>query len=193
MHTIQGAASNGGGGSILRQMLRKLWADHVFWTRLYIVSALGNLPDKSVVLQRLLRNQDEIGKVLEPFYGSSATHLLVQLLKQHILLAGKLIEALRRNDIAGSQKLDTDWKTNADEISAFLARINKNISIETMRPMMREHLKLTASEVGARLAGDFAREIQFFDNALMQSMQMADYLTSVTAKFTPSSSLAMRG
>lgn len=35
---------------------RRLWIDHVSWTRNYIVSDLSSLEDKSYVLERLLKN-----------------------------------------------------------------------------------------------------------------------------------------
>ena len=43
--------------------------EHLIWTSRYIVSAEANLPDKQVILARLLRNQDEIGNAIKPFYG----------------------------------------------------------------------------------------------------------------------------
>jgi len=49
--------------------LRRLWMEHLIWTSRYIVSAEANLPDKQVILARLLRNQDEIGNAIKPFYG----------------------------------------------------------------------------------------------------------------------------
>lgn len=51
--------------SDLKMDERKLWIDHVSWTRNFIISDLASLPDKDVVLQRLLKNQDEI---LQTFY-----------------------------------------------------------------------------------------------------------------------------
>jgi hypothetical protein len=41
--------------------MRKGWIDHTIWTRSYIFSAISNRPDQKDVLDRLLRNQQEIG------------------------------------------------------------------------------------------------------------------------------------
>src|SRR5512139_2470835 len=41
--------------------MRKLWEDHVTWTRLFIVSFAADLPDLSATERRLLRNQTDIG------------------------------------------------------------------------------------------------------------------------------------
>src|SRR5947207_4038424 len=45
----------------LRQDMRKLWSDHVVWTRGYIVAAVAGDPSSSVALTRLMKNQEDIG------------------------------------------------------------------------------------------------------------------------------------
>jgi hypothetical protein len=49
--------------------MRKLWEDHVTWTRLAIVSFAHDLPDLSATETRLLRNQTDIGDAVKPYYG----------------------------------------------------------------------------------------------------------------------------
>src|SRR5512141_2595672 len=67
--------------------MRKLWEDHVTWTRLFIVSALADLPDKNATTARLLANQTDIGNAIKPFYGDAAGEQLTALLKVHITTA----------------------------------------------------------------------------------------------------------
>ena len=80
--------------------MRKIWEDHVTWTRLYIVTATSNLPDKDATTQRLLQNQSDIGNAVAPFYGNAAGEKLTALLKDHILGAAALIEAAKSGDKA---------------------------------------------------------------------------------------------
>jgi len=49
--------------------MRKLWEDHVTWTRLAIVSFAGGLPDLQATEARLLANQTDIGNAIKPYYG----------------------------------------------------------------------------------------------------------------------------
>jgi len=55
----------------LRAGMRKLWEDHIKWTRLFIVSAVAGLPDKGATTERLLKNQVDIGNAIKPFYGAT--------------------------------------------------------------------------------------------------------------------------
>src|SRR5262245_37916554 len=64
-----------------RMAMRKLWEDHITYTRNYIISALANLPDGDAVAQRLLKNQDDIGDAIKPFYGADAGKKLAALLR----------------------------------------------------------------------------------------------------------------
>lgn len=70
--------------------MRKVWIDHTIWTRSYIVSAISNRPDQQAVLDRLLRNQQDIGNVIKPYYGEAAGNQLAELLRSHILIAGQI-------------------------------------------------------------------------------------------------------
>ena len=48
--------------------MRKLWEDHVTWTRLAIIS-LEAAPPTQAMVARLLRNQTDIGNAVKPYYG----------------------------------------------------------------------------------------------------------------------------
>ena len=74
----------------VHQAMRKLWEDHVTWTRLYIVSAVAGLPDTEATAGRLLQNQTDIGNAIKPFYGEEAGAKLTELLRGHILTAADL-------------------------------------------------------------------------------------------------------
>src|SRR5262245_14631117 len=58
----------------LQNAMRKLWEDHITWTRLYIISVAGDLPDKDPNAQRLLQNQEDIGNAVRPLYGDDAAN-----------------------------------------------------------------------------------------------------------------------
>lgn len=45
----------------LRQDMRRLWTEHVIWTRDYIVAAVADQPDQQAAATRLMKNQDDIG------------------------------------------------------------------------------------------------------------------------------------
>src|SRR5436305_12599674 len=99
--------------------MRKLWEDHVTWTRLYIISAAAGLPDAKLTANRLLDNQRDIGNAVAEFYGKDAGDKLTALLKDHILLAADLVGAAKAGDSAKAADAKKKWYENANEIAAF--------------------------------------------------------------------------
>lgn len=158
--------------------MRKLWEDHVTWTRLYIVSAAADLPDKGQTAGRLLQNQVDIGDAIKPFYGAAAGDQLTGLLNDHILIAAELIDAAKAGDTAAFEDAKTRWYANADDIAAFLHAANpENWPLEEMQAMMKSHLDLTLEEAAARLNGDYAGDIAAYDKVHDEILEMADMLS----------------
>jgi hypothetical protein len=165
--------------SAFHDAIRKLWEDHVTWTRLYIVSAAAGLPDAQLAAERLLRNQADIGDAIKPFYGKTAGDRLTELLRSHILIAADLVKAAKAGDTAAVEAASARWNANADEIADFLSGANPdNWPRQTLRSEMRHHLDLTLQEAQARLRGDWAADIAAYDNVHQHILGMADVLSA---------------
>ena len=164
---------------------RKLWEDHVTWTRLFIVSDVGNLPDLQATTTRLLQNQVDIGDAVKPYYGQQAGDALTVLLQEHITTAAKLLDAAEAGDQAGVAAASASWYDNADRIASFLSTANpNNWPLDETKAMMREHLDLTLQEATAHLTGDYAADIAAYDKIHGQILEMADMLSSgIIAQF----------
>ena len=165
--------------------VRKLWEDHVTWTRLYIVSAAAGLPDAQLTAERLLRNQDDIGNAVKPFYGEEAGAKLTALLRTHILQAADLLTAAKAGDTAEVGAVKTAWYENGDEIAAFLSSANPtNWPLEAVQHHMRMHLDLTLDEAVKRLEGNYAADIALYDEVHDAILQMADIISAgIQAQF----------
>ena len=167
--------------------MRRLWEDHITWTRLVIVSLANDLPDTQTTVERLLQNQVDIGDAIKPFYGEAAGDQLTSLLTDHIVIAADVIVAAKAGDTAAFEEAKARWYTNADDIAAFLNTANPdNWPLEEMREMMREHLDLTLQEAGTYLGGDFAASVATYEDVHVQALHMADMLSAGIIRQFPS-------
>lgn len=172
-------AAEGSAGSMkLRADMRKLWEDHITWTRVYIISAAANLEDQKAAAGRLLQNQTDIGDAIKPIYGEAAGTKLTALLKDHITIATELIAAAKAGDAAKKADATDPWNRNADEIASFLSAANpKHWPAAEMKKMMHDHLDLTTQEVVARLSKDWAGDVVAYDKVHEEILRMADMLS----------------
>ncbi|MGA9309782.1 MAG: hypothetical protein WBV74_05370 [Pseudonocardiaceae bacterium] len=111
--------------------LRRLWADHVVWTREYVVAAISDAPDAGAVAGRLLKNQEDIGNAVVPFYGEAAGSRLTELLKEHVMMQHLTLtknEAVARlkgrweDDIEAFDQIFTEILTVADVLAAGIVK-----------------------------------------------------------------------
>lgn len=169
----------------LRMLQRKLWIDHVSWTRSLIISDLASLEDTGPVLERLLKNQDDIGNSIKPFYGDEAGNKLASLLKEHIKLAVKVTDAAKTGNKDDLEKYNKLWYKNADDIAKFLSSANPNYSEKVLKDMLYKHLQFITDQVVARLNKDWNADIEAYDKGEDHMIRFADILTDGIIKQFP--------
>jgi len=171
--------------SELKLAMRKLWEDHVVWTRNVIFCLVDRLPGKDQAVNRLLQNQVDLGNAIKPYYGEEAGKKLTDLLYPHITIAAEVVNAAKANNTAALDEANKKWYANADEISEFLSKANPNWGLEEMKMMMHEHLKLTTDEAVQRIKKDYDADVIAYDKVHEAILKMSDMLADGIVKQFP--------
>jgi hypothetical protein len=97
-----------------------------------------------------------------------------------------LIAAARNGDQAGVAGQQARWTRNADQIATLLNKANPRFwKLRPMKTMLHAHLRLTTSEVVARLSQDWGADIRAYDRIHTQALHMADMLSAGLVKQFP--------
>lgn len=158
----------------VRDCFRLLWEQHVYWTRMVIISIAADSPDLEPTTNRLLRNAPDFARLFNHFYGVRIASEFESLLTDHLVIAAELVKAAKAGNSNATADAEKRWYTNADEIVHFLNCINPNWPVEHMRAMWYEHLSLTKSEAVARLNNDYKKDIEIFNQVEKEALMMAD-------------------
>jgi hypothetical protein len=158
----------------LNNDVRKLWIDHVIWTKLVMMSIASGSPDVQLVSQRLLKNADDFGALFMKFYGPTVAEKIRDLIRQHLLISADLVNASKKKDTASINTIEKKLFKNADEIANFLSLINPYWDKDDMRKMIYSHLSLLKSESTAILTNKYEESIELFDKVEDQALMMAN-------------------
>ncbi len=165
--------------------MRKLWEDHIAWTRSWIISEAYATGGADADATRLLKNQEDIGNAIKPYYGEEAGNKLTELLKTHITTAVKLVQAAKAGDNTTMTATNDAWYANGTEIADFLADANPNWSRDEVRSMMKQHLDLTKQEAVDILQKNHEAGVSDYDKVHDEILTMSDMLSSGIVKQFP--------
>lgn len=171
--------------SALDAAMRKLWSDHVIWTRQYIVAAVAGTPDAGAAASRLLKNQEDIGDAIAPYFGRAAGDALTKLLKEHITIAVDLVAAAKSGDNPAFARHDARWSDNIEEIAELLSSASPHWPRKAVLDLLSLHLTLTKQEAVARLQNDWAADVKAFDDIFVEAMTISDALAGGLVKQFP--------
>jgi hypothetical protein len=158
--------------------MRQLWSDHGLWTRNVIINFVDGAPGTTEAVNRLLKNQEDLGDAIKPYYGDAAGNALTELLKEHITIAADILTAATTGDTPGFDSALAAWYKNADDIAIFLNAANPDHwDLNHWKQMMKTHLDLTLEEATARINKDYEADIIAYDKVYDELLMMADMLS----------------
>lgn len=158
--------------------MRKAWTQHVYWTRMLLISIAARLPDQDVTAARLMENPADIASIFADYYPADAAKKIERLLTEHLQIGGELITALRDGKTAEADALNRQWYQNADQMADAFSGMNPYYNREKTKRMLHDHLELTTREVTRRLAGHYAADIEAFNKVEEEALAMADYFST---------------
>ena len=163
--------------SILRlnEDMRLAWLNHVYWTRMYLMSAVADNADQQAVEERLLETAYEITDVFARYLPIATTRQLRNLLTEHIEIAGQIIQALKAKNMSDYDALVKEWYRNANQMAALFASHNPYFESRETRNMLLNHLDLTREEIEQQVNGEYEQSIDVFRDVEQQALAMADY------------------
>lgn len=158
----------------LTNTLRRLWMEHVLWTRAFIMSTLTDAGDIEEVTKRLLQNPTDFAEALTPLYGETNAKRFEEFFRNHLLIAAALVNAAKEGDMGTYNEQRVKWYENADDIANFLAELNPNWDENDWKTMLYDHLYMTEVEAMQIAGNQYANSIQQFDEIQAQALDMAD-------------------
>jgi hypothetical protein len=165
--------------AVFHDQMRKLWEDHVTWTRLAIVTFADGSAGFDATATRLLQNQTDIGNAFAPFYGPAFGSRLSALLHDHIGIAVEILQDAKAGDTAAFEAARTRWYANANDIADLWSAANPRFWPQaTMRATMKTHLDQTLAEAVAELGADYPTSVVDYDAIHLHILDMADLLSS---------------
>src|ERR1051325_9343367 len=133
---------------------RKLWEDHITWTRVVIIGILDELPGTNAYVDRLLQNYEDMEDALRPYYGDEA-EVFGDLIKDHLVIAAQILTAL--NNGQPTDALIASWYANAHDIAVQMNKMNPQAwPLEETEKMWTDHLDATLEEAIDHFTGNFA-------------------------------------
>ena len=170
----------------LNLYLRKIWAEHAFWTREYIVAYLNGTQDVNDITVRLLKNQDQIGRSLAMWYGDKNGTKISELLKTQLIAFGDLLNDMVNREREKSISAEKKWHDHTDKLVDFLVSLNSNWGRTELGLHFKQYNEMITGIAGNRIQKKHAEEIKSFDKAYNQATyDIADVLTKGIVKQYP--------
>lgn len=174
--------------------MRKLWNDHIVWTRQYMISEMNNLPDKEAVLTRLRANARSISEEMSELHPSVDEQTMVSMLDSTVLFVTKLIfETNVGGTRTGAYETKEVLMKLMDRMALYLNSVNEGWKLPEMKMLLQGYLNETHNEILARKNQIWDADIAAYDRLNNHVLKIADAFASGTIQLDSPKPLAQDG
>jgi hypothetical protein len=166
--------------------LRQLWIQLAIWSRSLIVSTAANLGDIQMITDRLTYLPEAFSGVLGQYFEPQEADHFGELLEEHISTVASLFDAEKNNDDKTVNQETVNLYNNANRIAAYLVSINSYWNEAQWRNLLYTYIQMLLADLVARMQGNYAQEIDIFDDLQTQAIAISDYMAQgMMQKFHP--------
>ena len=157
-------------------VLRKLFTDHAVYTNWLILASLPILQrDAPDVVERLLKNPDDIAALIAQIKGPQAATAAQQVISDHLLLANAALKPVREENAAETQMAVNAFYVQGDTFGDVLSSLNpKKLTKEQARAMVRKHNEYVVQLATLRTQGKFKEYIMIYDEYYKHMLMFSD-------------------
>lgn len=165
---------------------RQLWMQLAIWSRSLIVSTAANLGDIQLIIDRLMYLPDDFSKILSLYFEPQEADSFRELLQEHISTLAALFAAEKDKDDNLVNQETVNLYDNANRMASYLAGINSFWNAAQWRALLYDYIQMLLADLVARMGGDYAKEIDIFDDLQTQAIALSDYMAlGIMRKFIP--------
>ena len=162
----------------LLEQMNLVWEQHIMWTRMLLISIVGDLKDLDATQARLLRNPRDIANIFRIYYGNNVANEIERLLTEHLVIGKEIIVAAKNKNQEQVNILNRKWYQNADQMAEAFSSINPFYPLEEIRQMLYDHLRLTTIEVTERINGNYTEDINAYDVVQQEILRMSSFFVN---------------
>lgn len=155
----------------------KLWMEFAFWMRSLIYTTIRDPVRQTFVANKLFNGVAlEYYILFEFYYGTELAKQFMNLFTNYITGAWRLVEALRNNNTEEVNTQTVLLYQGADNLAAFLAKVNLYYSEEQWKNLLYQSIQLIIDEAIAISREDFEKEIEISSSMADLVMIIGDYM-----------------
>ncbi|MBI5491954.1 MAG: hypothetical protein HY893_03355 [Deltaproteobacteria bacterium] len=164
----------------------RLWIDHIILVRSFVSYRLeGNTEAVKMIDKKVVRNMNEIGYLIAPFYGKGTYEQFSTLLSRHYTAVKEYLDTSLTSDRFARERAIDRLNANMEEIADFLSSENSDISMETISSLLRAHAGYNVAQIDAVKAKNFTAEQEVWEAMERNVYRIADALADGMIKQFP--------
>lgn len=170
----------------MKQTLRDLWVEHIFWVRHVVSNIATNDPvERDAAEKEVVANTKQIANTMTPFYGEAASEKLYRLLDGNIGAVQEYSEAIVAGDTRQQHAALAHLTSNADEIADFLSQLNPYLQKDIVQGLIATHGAHHVLQTNQYKTKDYAPLGATWPMMRQHVYIIADTLTTALAKQFP--------